>query len=83
MQRKPKRRKKPAGVAERVAKYRASMRAAGMRPIQIWVPDTTAPGFAEECRRQSKLIANDHAHEKEIMDWIEQVADREGWEWDA
>jgi hypothetical protein len=32
------------------------MRAAGLRPIQIWVPDTRAQGFAEECRRQSRLI---------------------------
>lgn len=30
-----------------------------MRPIQIWVPDVTAPGFAEEARRQSLLAASD------------------------
>ncbi|MBO9194168.1 antitoxin MazE family protein [Rhizobium sp. 16-449-1b] len=28
-----------------------------MRPIRIWVPDTRQPGFAEECRRQSLLVA--------------------------
>lgn len=33
------------------------MRAAGLRPIQIWVPDTRAPGFEEECRRQCELLA--------------------------
>jgi hypothetical protein len=33
------------------------MRAAGLRPVQIWVPDTRAPGFAEECRRQCMRIA--------------------------
>ena len=42
--------------AERVERRRAKLRAAGLRPIQIWVPDTRAPGFAEECRRQSRLI---------------------------
>jgi hypothetical protein len=66
-------------VNERVAEYRARMRAAGMRPIQIWVPDTNAPGFAEECRRQSRLIADD-PQEAEIQAWIDDVADTEGWE---
>jgi hypothetical protein len=43
--------------AERVRRRRDKMRAAGLRPVQIWVPDTRAPGFAAECRRQSELIA--------------------------
>ena len=43
--------------AERVKRRRDKMRAAGLRPIQIWVPDTRAPGFAAECRRQCELIA--------------------------
>ncbi|MGA3399333.1 MAG: antitoxin MazE family protein [Acetobacteraceae bacterium] len=42
--------------AERVERRRSKLRAAGLRPVQIWVPDTRAPGFAEECRRQSRLI---------------------------
>jgi hypothetical protein len=25
--------------------------------VQIWVPDTRRPGFTEECRRQSRLVA--------------------------
>lgn len=36
---------------------RRNLRAAGLRPVQIWVPDTSLPGFAEECRRQSLLAA--------------------------
>ncbi|MDE0696307.1 MAG: antitoxin MazE family protein [Boseongicola sp.] len=28
---------------------------AGLRPVQIWVPDTRRPGFAAECRRQARL----------------------------
>jgi len=47
----------PAPVSERVRKRRDALRAAGLRPIQIWVPDTRRPGFAEECRRQSQLVA--------------------------
>ena len=66
-------------VSERVSKRRAALRKAGLRPIQIWVPDTSAPGFAEECRRQS-LMLRDDLHEQEIMDFLEAAADREGWE---
>ena len=37
-------------VNTRVKKHRAALRAAGLRPIQIWVPDTRHPGFTEEAR---------------------------------
>lgn len=47
----------PASVGRRVQKYRDALRASGLRPIQIWVPDTRQPGFAEECRRQSLIVA--------------------------
>jgi hypothetical protein len=36
---------------------RAALRAQGLRPIEIWVPDHRAPGFAEEIARQCRLIA--------------------------
>jgi len=45
-------------VNSRVQKHRDAMRSAGMRLVQIWVPDTRVPGFAETCRRQS-LLANE------------------------
>ena len=41
--------------ARRVAKRRAALRAQGLRPVQIWVPDTRAPGFAEEYARQAAI----------------------------
>jgi hypothetical protein len=66
-------------ISERVGKRRAALRKAGLRPIQIWVPDTSAPGFAEECRRQS-LMLRDDPHEQDIMDFLEAAADQEGWE---
>lgn len=47
----------PSPVSERVQKRRDALRAAGLRPIQIWVPDTRRPGFAEECRRQARMVA--------------------------
>ncbi len=47
----------PTPVSQRVRKRRDALRAAGLRPIQIWVPDTQRTGFAEECRRQSLWVA--------------------------
>jgi hypothetical protein len=47
---------KPMSSAERVERRRAKLPTAGLRPVQIWVPDTPVPGFAEECRRQSRLV---------------------------
>ncbi len=67
-----------ANVVERVRRHRDGLRAAGLRPVQIWVPDTRRPGFAEECRRQS-LSLRDDPREQEILDWIEGVSDTEGW----
>ena len=37
-------------VAQRVQKRRNALRMAGLRPVQIWVPDTRRPGFEAECR---------------------------------
>lgn len=65
-------------VADRVRAHREALRAAGLKPLQIWVPDTRRPGFAEECARQSALLLDD-PKEAELLDWLEAVADTEGW----
>lgn len=65
-------------VAQRVQKHRDSLRSSGLRPIQIWVPDTRRKGFAKECHRQSKLIQHD-PQEREILKWISLVSDDKGW----
>lgn len=65
-------------VVARVHKHRVKLRDEGMRPIQLWVLDTRREGFAEECQRQSALLAND-SHEDEMMLFLSEVADTEGW----
>jgi len=55
------------------------MRQAGFRLVQLWVPDTRAHGFAEECRRQSRAAARKKRAETEVMTWIEAHEDAEGW----
>ena len=68
-------------VNARVNKHRAALRMAGLRPVQIWVPDTRRPNFAEECRRQSSLITRGDADDmatQRLMDHA--VSDLDGWE---
>lgn len=67
------------GVRERVARYRVSMRESGLRPIQIWVPDTRRSGFAAECRRQCLNIRK-HPSEQKTLQWLRKAADTEGWQ---
>ncbi len=67
-----------SGVIERVKKHRDKLRRQGMRPVQIWVPDTRRAGFAEECKRQSLLVKNDE-QENNVLDFLDEAADRQGW----
>ncbi len=64
---------------QKMQRYRERLRAAGLRPVQIWVPDTTAPGFADEARRQSILVSRS-PEEQGILDFIEASADLEEWQ---
>lgn len=56
----------PASITQRVQKRRDALRAAGLRPIQIWVPDTRRPGFAEECRYQAQAVRAADAHDRDL-----------------
>lgn len=64
-----------------MATYRQKLRRAGLRPIQIWVPDTRAPGFAEEIARQSRVLAASEG-DKEVLDWMEDNIDWPNYDWD-
>ena len=64
--------------AKRAQRYRDKMRAAGLRPVQVWAWDTSRPGFAEECRRQSLLVRDD-PQERQVMDEMASVADWNDW----
>ncbi len=62
--------KSPASPPERMASYRQRMRAAGLRPVQIWVPDSRAPDFVEKCRAQARAVAADDPAGDEIMRFV-------------
>ena len=48
---------KPETSREKVRQHRERLRAQGLRPVQMWVPDTRSPAFRKEARRQMKAIA--------------------------
>lgn len=65
--------RKPVSPPKRMASYRQRMRAAGLRPVQIWIPDTSAPGFVEACRRQARAVAASDPAGDEIMRFVASV----------
>ena len=52
------RKRKPVTSRQKVQAHRRRLRAQGLRPIQIWVPDTRSPRFAAQASRQSRLVAS-------------------------
>jgi hypothetical protein len=64
---------KPSRI--KVRDHRERLRAQGLRPIQIWVPDVRAPAFRSEAHRQSLAVAKSaRAHEDQafidaVSDW--------------
>jgi len=60
--------RKTLASREKVRAHRDRLRAQGLRPIQIWVPDTRSPKFAAEASRQSRLVASSpHAAEDQAF----------------
>jgi hypothetical protein len=57
----------------RTRRYRDELRRRGLRPVQVWVPDTRAPGFAEKVRQECEAI-NRSDRDEGIMDWVEAVS---------
>ncbi len=57
----------------KVQKHRERLRAQGLRPIQIWVPDVQAPAFRSAARRQSKAVASS-AQDKDDQAFVDSVS---------
>jgi hypothetical protein len=58
---------------QKVQAHRERLRAQGLRPIQIWVPDTRSPTFAAEAARQSQLVASS-SHAAEDQAFIDAIS---------
>ena len=67
-------------IGQRVRKHREALREAGMRPVHLWVPDTRARQFVDECRRQCLLVARADTADTEALDGLDAALDDlEGW----
>ena len=65
--------------AHKMRQYRDRLKAAGLRPIQLWVPDIRSQKIIDEVRKQSIRVSSD-SQEPRIMDFVESVMDHDGWE---
>lgn len=76
----PSRAARRAANRRKVQEHRQRLRAQGMRPIQIWVPDVHAPDFAAEARRQSLVVAQSpeeadiQAFMDSLVEWPDEVS---------
>ena len=41
----------------KVSAHRSRLRQQGLRPVQVWLPDTRRKGFAAEAARQARAVA--------------------------
>jgi AmiR/NasT family two-component response regulator len=64
--------------AKRVRKHREKMKAAGLKPVTIWVPDVNAPGYREQLERDIAII-NADADSMLVMEQMLSVADFSDW----
>ncbi len=60
-------------VRDRVNAHRERLRAQGLRPVQIWVPDVRGDDFAAEAQRQSKAVAQ-AATTSDDQDFVEAIS---------
>jgi hypothetical protein len=58
-------------TAMRARKRRAALRAAGLRAVQIWVPDTRRADFAEQARRQSRVAAASDLADPDLLAFMD------------
>ena len=57
----------------RTRRYREELRRRGLRPVQVWVQDSRAPGFAERVRRDCEIM-NAADQNDSVMAWVEAVS---------
>jgi hypothetical protein len=64
---------KPKPSRVKVRDHRERLRAQGLRPIQIWVPDVRAASFQAEAHRQSLAVATS-PHSLDDQSFIDAVS---------
>ena len=65
---------KPRSSRDKVRAHRERLRRAGLRPIQIWVPDVRSRAFASKAHRQSVAVARSR-HAREDQAFIDAISE--------
>ena len=60
-------------VKQRVQKRREALRAQGLRPIQLWLPDTKDPEFRAQMEREARLINEADAKDTWLQGFMEET----------
>jgi Protein of unknown function (DUF3018) len=63
----------PATAAERTAKRRQTLRARGLRPVTIWVPDTRGAAAREHIRLKCREIAERERENRDLQAFFDET----------
>ena len=66
--------------ALKMARSRERMRAAGLRPVQFWVPDTRSQSYCDVLRLQCLALREDPAETEMLGMTTEAAGLIEGWQ---
>ena len=58
---------------DKVRAHRTRLRKAGLRPVQIWVPDVRSKSFAKAAHRQSRAVAKS-SHAKRDQSFVDAIS---------
>jgi hypothetical protein len=69
----------PKSAKQKMSDYRRRMRAKGLRPIQLWVPDLRDPERVERVRAEVRAL-RDHPSSRDGSQFLDAaLAEIEGW----
>jgi hypothetical protein len=74
--------RKPKQATIAMQRYRDRMRAQGLRPLQLWVPDTRSASFAQAFKHQALVIARQEQQpsaERDAIDAMLAAQDDTAW----
>jgi hypothetical protein len=64
----------PKTSAQLVRKHRERQRTKGLRLVQLWIPDTSAPVFAAQVAHDIAAVAKLDAEDEAMLDAFERIA---------
>lgn len=64
--------------AERVRRHRDKMKAMGLKPVTLWVPDVDTPEFKEQIARAVEVINADEESLR-VLEGMQELGDFSDW----